>query len=154
MATKFQRLYLSRLHLAIFAIAPLNSWIPKIGVNLWNGVAILSWSWDNTSGLTAAILDLGLPVISGGIRNSASEFLYPENEESAVVTALLYCIEAETQVLPVTCRHLWFANSGYIMQYRRWWHRVSGPRIHGKFRSPVSVSRMLRYVWWNMSVHW
>ena len=52
-----------------------------MGVNRWNGVAILSRTRViSTSGLEAASFKNRLPVISGTIRNSAVGLPDPENE--------------------------------------------------------------------------
>ena len=48
-----------------------------------------------SSGITAAILDIRLPLTSGGIQHSAIEFPVPKNGGLAIETALLYCLEAE-----------------------------------------------------------
>ena len=84
------------------------------GVSRWNGVTIFSSRDIITSGLTSAILDFRQLVTSPDIRNSAIEFLDPENEELAVGTAWLSSLEAEIYVLPVCRRYLEFPTSGYI----------------------------------------
>ena len=65
------------------------------GVSRWNGITIFSSRDIITSGITAAILDIRLPLTSGGIRNSHIEFLYPENRGLALGTALISSLEAE-----------------------------------------------------------
>ena len=67
-----------------------------MGVSRWNGVAILSRSQDiRITSLLAAILDFRLPVTSDSIRNSAIEFLDPENRGVAVGIFILSIIEPE-----------------------------------------------------------
>ena len=83
----------------------------KWGVSRWNGVAILSRSWDiSTSGLAAAIFKNRLPVTSDSIRNGAIELLDPKNGGFAVGTALLSCLETEIYVLPVYWPPSWISD--------------------------------------------
>ena len=66
------------------------------GVSRWNGVTIVSSRDIITSGLTAAIFDIRLPLTSGGICNSPVEFLDPEkNGGLAFGTELLSGLETE-----------------------------------------------------------
>ena len=65
------------------------------GFSRCNDVTIFSSRDIITSGITAAILDIRLPLTSGGIRNSHIEFPYPENGGLAVETALISSLEAE-----------------------------------------------------------
>ena len=65
------------------------------GFSRWNDVTIFSSRDIITSGITAVIFDIQLPLTSGGIRNSHIELLDPENWGIAVGTALLYSLEAE-----------------------------------------------------------
>ena len=65
------------------------------GFSRRNGFTIFSSRDMITSGIAAAILDIRLPLTSGGIRISHIKFLYPENGGLAVGTALLSCLEAE-----------------------------------------------------------
>ena len=71
------------------------------GVKRCHGITIVSTRDITTSGLTAAILKMRLPLTSGGIRFSLIEFLDPENEGLAVGTASLSCSGAGIQALPV-----------------------------------------------------
>ena len=65
------------------------------GISRCNVVTIVSTRDIITSGLTAAILNIRLPITSGGIRNSPIEFLDPGNWGSAVATASISSLEAE-----------------------------------------------------------
>ena len=80
----------SRNSMALYRIPPYAN-----GVSRWNGVTIFSSQDIITSGITASILDIRLPLTSGGIRNSPVEFLDPENGGLAVGTALISSLEAE-----------------------------------------------------------
>ena len=73
-ATPFQRLA------PIFGVQKFNGTVPNTARCKWNGDAFLSSRRDIIIfGLTAAILDFLLPLITGGILNSSIEFLDPEN---------------------------------------------------------------------------
>ena len=76
--------------MALYRIAPYAN-----GFSRWNDVTIFSSRDIITSGITAAILDIRLPLTSGGIRNSPIELLDQENGGLAVGTALISSLEAE-----------------------------------------------------------
>ena len=65
------------------------------GASRCNGVTIVSTRDIIISGLTVAILNIRLPLTSGGIRNSPVELLNPENGGLAVGTALISSLEAD-----------------------------------------------------------
>ena len=60
--------------MALYRISPYVNEVGRL-----NGVNIFSSRDIITSGIAAAILDIRLPLTSGGIRNSHIEFLDPEN---------------------------------------------------------------------------
>ena len=76
--------------MALYRIPPYAN-----GFIRWNDVTNFSSRDIITSGITAAILDIRLPLTSGGIRKSPIEFLDSENWGLAVGTGLLSSLEAE-----------------------------------------------------------